>query len=134
MWSSNLFLCIQLFPKFFIVQVFQSPGFSWSRFFKVQIFLNRGPGFRSSLKSNYISPWVNLAFIVYSYFIEAASRGLLWKKVKKKKFLKILQNSQENASVRAYFLIKLQDVGEIFKNSFFTEHLQTTASDFLPFI
>ena len=59
MWSSNLFLCIQLLPEFFIVQspdfsesrffraqVFVSPGFSGSRFFWVQIF--QGPGFLES--------------------------------------------------------------------------------------
>ena len=55
------------------------------------------------------------------------------KKVKKK-FLKILQNSQENACARVSFLIKLQGLGEVFKNTFFTEHLQTTATDILPFI
>ena len=33
---------------------------------------------------------------------EAATRGVLWKKV----FLKILQNSQENTYARASFLIK----------------------------
>ena len=64
MWSSNLFFfCIQLFPAFFIVQVFQGPGFSESMFFRVQVFLSPGffgsrffrvrvqglsPGFRSS--------------------------------------------------------------------------------------
>ena len=37
-------------------------------------------------------------------FAEAATRGVLWKKV----FLEISQNSQENTCVRASFLIKLQ--------------------------
>ena len=64
----------------------------------------------------------------------------------KKMFLKIPQNSQENTCVRVSFLTKLQAWGnfvktktlaqvfscefcEIFKNTFFTEHLRTTASD-----
>ena len=47
MWSSNLFfLWIQLFPALSIVQVFQGPGFSGSRFFWVQVF--QGPGFSGS--------------------------------------------------------------------------------------
>ena len=56
--------------------------------------------------------------------IEAAIRGVLWKKV----FLKISQNSQENTCARASFLIKLVfscEFCEIFKNTFFTEHLWT---------
>ena len=52
----------------------------------------------------------------------------------KRLFLEISQNSQENACARVSFLIKLQGLGEIFKNTFFTEHLQTTATDILPFI
>ena len=40
------FFCIQLFPVFFIVQVFQSPDFSQSRFFRVQVF--QGLGFSES--------------------------------------------------------------------------------------
>ena len=46
-WSSNLFFCIRLFPAFFIVQNFQSPDFSRSRFFRVQFFWVQvflGPG------------------------------------------------------------------------------------------
>ena len=46
-------------------------------------------------------------------------------------FLEISQNSKENTSVRASFLIKLQASGEcceISKNTFFAEHLWTTAS------
>ena len=46
MWSLIFFFCIQLFPAFFIVQVFQSPGFSESSFFRVQVFLS--PGFSGS--------------------------------------------------------------------------------------
>ena len=61
-------------------------------------------------------------------------------------FLKISQNSQENASPRVSFLIKMQakavnftknetlaqvfsrEFCEIFKNTFVTEHLRATAS------
>ena len=65
---------------------------------------------------------------------------------KKKVFLKILQNSQENVCVRVSFLVKFQAYGlcnyikkeplelvffcefyKIFKNTFFIEHLRTTA-------
>ena len=46
MWSSNLFCCIQLFPALFIVQDFQGPDFSGSRFFWVPVFPS--PGFSSS--------------------------------------------------------------------------------------
>ena len=58
----------------------------------------------------------------------------------KKVFLKILQNLQENNRTRVTFLIKLQAKKEtlaqvfscefcnIFKSTFFTEHLRTTAS------
>ena len=48
-----------------------------------------------------------LKYIKYSSYLEnteAATRGVLWKKV----FLKISQNSQENSCVRVSFLIKLQ--------------------------
>ena len=76
---------------------------------------------------------------------EAATRGVLCKKV----FLEISQISQENTCVRVSFLIKLQASGlhasnfvknetlahvfscefcEISKNTFYTEHLWTTAS------
>ena len=62
-------------------------------------------------------------------------------------FLKISQNSQGSTCFRVSFLMKLQakacsfikketlaevfscKFGEIFKNTFFTEHLQATASD-----
>ena len=78
-------------------------------------------------------------------FAEAATRGVLWKKV----FLEISQNSQENTCVRASFLIKLQaqacnfikketltqvfpyEFCEISKSTFFTEHLRATASGFV---
>ena len=40
------FFCIQLFPTFFRVLVFQGPGFLGSRFFRLQVFL--GPGFSGS--------------------------------------------------------------------------------------
>ena len=60
----------------------------------------------------------------------------------KKVFLKVSQNSQENAFAKVSFLIKLQTLlkkrlwhrcfpvnfCEIFKNTFFIEHLQTTSS------
>ena len=52
----------------------------------------------------------------------------------KKVFLEISQNSQENTCARVSYLIKLLASGEIFKNTFFTEKLRKTASDFLPFI
>ena len=74
--------------------------------------------------------------------LKVATRGVLWKKL----FLKISQNSQKNTSARVSFLIKLQaselqlykketlalvfswEFCEIFKNTFFTEHLRTAAS------
>ena len=70
-------------------------------------------------------------------YSEAAVRRCSVKKV----FLEILQNSQENNCVRDSFLIKLQaktisetDVSrefcEISKNTFFTEHLRATASEY----
>ena len=48
----------------------------------------------------------------------------------KKAFLEISQNSQEKTCARAAFLIKLQAC-EISMNTFSTERLQTTASEFL---
>ena len=72
--------------------------------------------------------------------MSGATRGVLYKKV----FLEISQNSQENTCARISFLIKLQacnfikketltqvfscEFCEIFKNTFFTEHLWTIAS------
>ena len=64
---------------------------------------------------------------------EVATRGVPQKKV----FLKTSQNSQENTCARVSFLTKLQASGlqlakvfscefcEIFKNTFFIEHLWT---------
>ena len=75
-------------------------------------------------------------------------KGVLWKKV----CLEISQNSQENTYVRISFLIKLQaqvcnfikketpakmfsyEFCGISKNTFFTEHLWTTASEVLLII
>ena len=53
-------------------------------------------------------------------FSEAATAGVLWKKL----FLKNLQYSQERT------LLKTSEYWEIFKNTYFEEHL-TAASDFL---
>ena len=67
-----------------------------------------------------ISPFLHLT--------EAATVGVLWKKT----FLEISQNTQENTCARVSFLIKLQaswEFCDISKNTFFTEHLWTTASD-----
>ena len=46
MWPSNLIFCNQLFPAFFIVQVFQGPDFLESMFFRLHVF--QGPGFSES--------------------------------------------------------------------------------------
>ena len=54
---------------------------------------------------------------------EAATRGVLWKKV----FLEISQNSQENTCVRVSFSIKLQASGEVSKEPF----LQNTSGQLL---
>ena len=78
----------------------------------------------------------------FAIFAEAATRRVLWKKV----FFEISQNSQENTCARVSFLIRLQvsnfikrealaqvfscEFYEISKNTFFTEHLWTTASVF----
>ena len=80
--------------------------------------------------------------------LEAVTRGVLWKKV----FLEISQNLQENICARDSFLIKLQARGlqlylkkslaqlfscefcKISKNTFFTEHLRTTASASLDYV
>ena len=76
-----------------------------------------------------------ISFII-TFTTEAATRSVLWKKG----FFKMLQNSQENTCARVSFLIKLQAKKEtlaqvfscefcnIFKNTFFTEHLRTAAS------
>ena len=76
------------------------------------------------------------------YYTEAATRGVPLKKM----FLEISQNSQENNCARVSSLIKLQACSfikketlaqvfsckffEISKNTFFTEHIWTTASDY----
>ena len=79
----------------------------------------------------------------YDQWTEAATKGVLCKKV----FLEISQSSQENIRVRVSFLVKLPGLRpavfikkqalakvfscefyETFKNTFFTEHLWTTAS------
>ena len=69
--------------------------------------------------------------------LEAAARGVLWRKV----FLEISQNSQENACVRVSFFKKeilaqafSCEFYEISKNTFLTEHLGTTASKVLVFV
>ena len=63
---------------------------------------------------------------------EAATRGVLLKNV----FLEISQNSQKNTCVKACNFIKKETLAQLFfceffkisKNTFSTEHLQTTAS------
>ena len=78
-------------------------------------------------------------------FAEAATRGVLWKKV----FFEISQNSQENTCARVSCWIRLQALGlqlikeealaqvfscefcDISKNTLFTEHLWATASSFI---
>ena len=76
------------------------------------------------------------------YYTKAATRGILLKKI----FLEISQNSQENNCARVSSLMKLQACSlikketlaqlfsykfcEISKNTFFTEHIWTTASDY----
>ena len=46
--------------------------------------------------------------------LEAATRGVLWKKV----FFKVSQNSQENTCARVSFLIKLQALTQVFSCEF----------------
>ena len=67
-------------------------------------------------------------------FLETASGDVLWKKL----FLKISQHSQESS--RAATLLKTRQTPtlvfsfehcEIFKNTYFEEHLLTDSSDFL---
>ena len=71
---------------------------------------------------------------------EAATRGVLCKEV----FLEISQNSKENTCARASFLInfiKKEALAQVFscefceisQNTFFAEHLWTTASNLRPF-
>ena len=83
-----------------------------------------------------ISHIVNL-IVTQKLSKRAITRGVLWKN----KFLKILPNSEESTSAWVSFLLKLQteacnfinkvtlaqvyscEFGEIFKNTFFGEHL-----------
>ena len=85
--------------------------------------------------------------LLVTQYQKAVSRRCSIKKV----FLKVSQNSQENTCVRVSFLIKLQALAcnfikreclahmfsctfcEIFKNTFFTEHLWTTTSEYQEF-
>ena len=68
---------------------------------------------------------------IYEFF-RTAARGVLWKKL----FLKISQYSQESFRP-ATFLKRDSNTGvflwicEIFKSTYFEEHLLTAASDFL---
>ena len=71
---------------------------------------------------------------IYDGAFEAATTGVLWKKL----FLEISQNSQENICARVSFLKNLQTLGhqlsdvfscEISKNTFCTEYLWTTTSE-----
>ena len=55
------------------------------------------------------------------YFTEEATRGVLWKKVLSQDFIK----KETPAQVFSC------EFGEISKNTLFTEHLCTTASDFI---
>ena len=72
------------------------------------------------------------------YYVGAATGGALYEKV----FLKISQNSQENIYVRVSIFIKFTkietlarvfscEVCEISKNTFFTEHVWATASNYV---
>ena len=72
----------------------------------------------------------------FGKFAEAATRGVLWVRV----FLEISKNPQENTctGLRAATLLKKTlaqvfscELCEISKNNFFTEHLWTTASEFV---
>ena len=58
------------------------------------------------------------------------SRISHWRCSVRKVFLEILQSSQENNCARVSFLLKLQAF-KISKNTFSTEHLHPTASEFL---
>ena len=80
-----------------------------------------------------------IIWIIINLVPEAATWGVLWKKV----FLEISQNSRENTCTRVSFFIKLQVSGlwhrcfpvnfVKFLRTFFTEHLWTTASVVLLF-
>ena len=68
------------------------------------------------------------------WYSEAATGGVLWKKV----FLEISQNLLENACARDSFLIKKETLAQVFscelcefsKNTVEAEHLGTTASSY----
>ena len=78
----------------------------------------------------------------YSFSNTSDAEAVVLRCPVKKVFLKISQNSQENTCARVSLLIKLQawdsnliktrmffcEFCKIFKNTFFTEHLQTTDS------
>ena len=78
--------------------------------------------------SSYTPPW-SLKDLFEVRIIEAATGGILWKKV----IRNISQNSQVSTRIKVSFLIKLQAWGVFlwisrnFKDQFFTEHLRTTA-------
>ena len=79
---------------------------------------------------NWCFPLISSIFDKYvrrsSLFAEAATGGVLWKKV----FLKILQNSQENTCASNFIKKETLAQGffwefcEVFKNIFSTEHLR----------
>ena len=70
--------------------------------------------FREISKNTLFTEYLQMTTSAFS-FSEAATGGILWKKM----FLKILQNLQENTC-------GLQN----FQEQLFTEHLRTTASGF----
>ena len=69
------FFCIHLFHTFIMVQVFQGPGFSESRFFRDQVFLVQvqclGPGFRSSFKKGVFKNFATFTgkHLCWSFFL-----------------------------------------------------------------
>ena len=89
-----------------------------------------------------LHPRISTSNLIGKYNAEAATSGVPWKKV----FLEISQNSKENTCATVSFLIKLQacnfikkdtlaqvfscEFCEISQNTFFTEHLWTTASEY----
>ena len=105
-------------------------------------FSNTQPSFWFSLNISKTQPsvWKTRQCVLTCIKSEAATRTILCKKV----FLEISRNSRENTCARFSFLIKLHacnfikketlaqvlfgDFYEISKNTFFTEHLWTTAS------
>ena len=80
MWSSYIFSASICFTrlswsKFFRVQVFQSPGFLGTRFYRVQVFLVQvqclGPGFRSSFKKGVFKNFATFTgkHLCWSFFL-----------------------------------------------------------------